>query len=281
VSLESVSSSSGSKIESPESLTSSERDSPLSVASESESISSSDISASAGSSLSDSDHTSSLGAPSHLLSQSDDSDVVSSDDSLGVSLGDDPSSVDSVSSDDVLPSETLRGSVDRSPTSASSSSVSSDAETSSWVGFVGGTGSSNTLLGGDPDDLTLLDDNLLLWSGDDNLDVLTSSSLGGSFGGVNDGGLLNGPCPCELVSSTSSVPSSADSKSSLLLTSVFPDTANLSPSTVGDNPLGGGVGVGLPVSNNGVVLGVSGFRALSNTGGDDSLNDWSSSDNSS
>jgi hypothetical protein len=280
VSSESVSGSSSSKLESPESLSSSEGKSPSSVSSESESVSALDVFASARLSLSDSDQSSSLGTPSELSSQSENSDVVSSDDSLGVSLGDDPSLVDSVSLDDVLPSETLGGSVDRSPSGASSLSVSSDTESSSWVSFVGGARSSD-LLGNNLWWKSLLDNDLLSWSGDDNLNVLSSGSLGGSFGGVNDGGLLDGPGPCELMSSTSSVPSSADSQTSLLLTSVFPDTANLSPSSVGNNPLGGSVGVGLPVTNDGVVLGVLSFRALSNTGLDDSLNDWSSSDNSS
>lgn len=136
---ESVSGLSSLKLESPNSDSSSERLSPSSVSQVSESVSSLDVSATASLSLSDSNQSSSLGTPFHLSSDSDDSRVVSSDRNLSVSLRDGPSSVDSVSLNDILPSEALAGSVDRSVLGASLLTVSSDTVSSSWVGFISGT----------------------------------------------------------------------------------------------------------------------------------------------
>ena len=96
--------------------------------------------------------------------------------------------------------------------------------------------------------------------------VLVSSVLLWNWSSSDDGGSLNSPSPGEFVGGTGLVPQSADSQTSLVVTSLLPDVANLVPSSVLGDPAISSGGVGSPVR---VVLDV-----LARSSRNNSLNLW-------
>jgi hypothetical protein len=222
-----------SSLESPKVVSLSEVSSPGVVTSVVVSVSSDDLGASAVSSQTESPHSEFLLADGDLSSESDDHSLSSDDDSLESGLVDSVSTSGSVSLDDVLPSETLAGSIHLSVSDASSVSVVSDTVSSRWVDLVGSASS-------------VLVTSVRVNNGVSSLDINSVLVIG-------DDGVSDGPLPGVSVSSARVESSETSLVVSLVVTDSSPGSASVDPDLLGSDdsllfsgwsPSGGSVGNG-------------------------------------